>query len=310
MLSGAFLGLAFNTKMLEAFLLAPALVAAWLLGAGVALRRRLLGLAAAVGVALLVSLAWFSTMMLLPAGSRPYVGDSTNNSWFQLILGANGVKRVTGRGGAFGSELEGRLLRLFSHHVGGQIGWLIPLALLGMLGMAASWRRRGRSPAFGAYVLWSAWGLVAYLVFSLSVGVFHAYYTSVLAPPVATLAAAALVGLWRAARSSTAGGAGAGRRPRWPRDARLRPARPRGRVRALAALGRLRLRLSGGDAGAPAERTAARTGRASAHDGRDGRCAAGGPAAYSVATMLRAHTGYDPTASRRWPARLLPCPLR
>jgi len=47
----------------------------------------------------LVSFAWYGTMMLIPAANRPYVGDSTNNSWFQLIFGANGLSRVFGGGG-------------------------------------------------------------------------------------------------------------------------------------------------------------------------------------------------------------------
>jgi 4-amino-4-deoxy-L-arabinose transferase-like glycosyltransferase len=203
LLCGAFVGLAFNTKMLESYLIVPALAIALLVAGRGSVARRIRGLAAATGVALLVSLTWFGTMMLLPTSDRPYVGDTTGNSWFELIFGGNGLLRVTGNGNSFGNDLLGRPLRLFSHHLGGQIAWLLPLALIGLvLGLATTRASRRTDPAFGAYVLWSTWGLSAYAVFSFSAGIFHAYYTSILAPAVATLSAAGLVTLWRAARAS------------------------------------------------------------------------------------------------------------
>ena len=55
----------------------PALALAFLVARRVPLQRRLRELAAASGVALLVSVAWFGSMMLLPASDRPYVGDTT-----------------------------------------------------------------------------------------------------------------------------------------------------------------------------------------------------------------------------------------
>lgn len=200
-LAGVVLGLAFNTKMLEAYVLLPAAGAAIALASPASLRRRALLAAAFLAALLSVSFAWYGAMMLIPAGSRPYVGDSAGNSWFQLILEGNGLKRVTG-GGNFGSELEGRALTLFSRHVGGQIAWLLILSLAGVLaGVADAWR--ARSPrALGALLLWGGWGVTAFLLFSLASGIVHAYYTSVLAPPAAVLAAFALVRLWDEARDS------------------------------------------------------------------------------------------------------------
>ena len=94
--SGVFVGLAFNTKMLEGYLTVPALGLAFLIAAPGRLRRRVAHLCAAGGAMAAVSTAWYGTMMLIPAAHRPYVGDSTNNSWFQLIFGSNGLSRVTG----------------------------------------------------------------------------------------------------------------------------------------------------------------------------------------------------------------------
>ncbi len=203
LLCAVLVGLAFNTKMLEAYLVLPGLVASFLVTRRASARRRLGELAIAGGTTLLVSFVWFGGMMLVPADGRPYVGDSTDNSWFQLILGGNGVQRVTGAGGAFGRNIERNLMWLFSRHVAGQIAWLLPLALIGMtVGLLTTWRSRRTSPAFGAYTLWGVWTLLGGVLLSLSAGIRHAYYTSLLAPAVATLAAAALVTLWRATRRS------------------------------------------------------------------------------------------------------------
>jgi 4-amino-4-deoxy-L-arabinose transferase-like glycosyltransferase len=285
-LCGAFVGLAFDTKMLEAYLVLPAVAAALLLGRAATLRRRIGELAATLGMALIVSLSWFTTMMLIPAAERPYVGDSPSNSWFQLILEGNGVDRFLGHGGSFSREAApGRLLRLFSHHLGGQIGWLLPLAALGLaLGVRSSWGSRGEAPTFGSYLLWGAWGLGVYLVLSFSTGVFHAYYTSLLAPPVAVLAAAAIVTLWAAARRSP--------------SAALALA---GVLVGLAALAFVLLSYASGFVPwlrwlALASGCAAAGLLTTQAAGRlHGRLACR-PTAYTIATVARAHTGYDPIA--------------
>lgn len=203
LLCAVLLGLAFNTKMLEAYLVLPALVLAYLVSGPRSIHRRLAELTLAAALMLIVSLLWFAGMMLLAASGRPYVGDTTENSWFQLILEGNGVQRVTGSAGAFGRHADSNLLYLAGSHLAGQISWLLPLALVGLLlGLLTTWGSRRGSLAFGAYLLWGTWAVVGCLVLSFSAGTRHAYYTSLLAPAVATLAAGALVTLWRAARAS------------------------------------------------------------------------------------------------------------
>ena len=73
-------GLAFNTKMLAAYLVVPGIALAYLVCApgGVWLRLRNLVVA---GVAMAaVSLAWLAAVDLTPAASRPWVGSSSTNS--------------------------------------------------------------------------------------------------------------------------------------------------------------------------------------------------------------------------------------
>jgi 4-amino-4-deoxy-L-arabinose transferase-like glycosyltransferase len=283
-LCGVLVGLGFNTKMLEAYVVAPALVLSYLAAARGSLRRRAGELAIAGGVALLVSLAWFTSMMLLPSSDRPYVGDSTDNSWFQLILGGNGIERVSGSAGAFGRKLDSNLLYFLGDRLAGQISWLLPLALVGLvLGMRTTWSSRRTTFAFGAYVLWGAWLLVGCVVLSFSAGTRHAYYTSIVAPAVATLAASALVALWRTARGSLAAAA------------------------ALATLvaGSALISFAVLAAGVLAGVTVVAARRHAAPGSPAMRLLAlataavallAGPAAYSLATVTREHTGYDPLA--------------
>lgn len=208
LLCGLFIGLAFNVKMLAAYLVVPGLALSFVIAGKGSVYRRVAQLAAGGGAMLAVSFAWYGAMMLVPAAHRPFVGDTTDNSWFSLIFGANGLSRVSGSGGGgptgvgtFGGAPG--FTRLFNPIIGGQISWLLPLALLGlMLGLWARRRAPRTDPARSAYLLWGGWGVVSWAIFSFSEGIFHPYYTTALAPAVAVLAAGGLVELWDRARRS------------------------------------------------------------------------------------------------------------
>ncbi len=74
---GAVVGLAFMTKMLQGWMVVPALAAAYLLAGPPRLFVRIRQLVLA-GVAMVaVSAAWPLAVSLWPAGSRPYIGGST-----------------------------------------------------------------------------------------------------------------------------------------------------------------------------------------------------------------------------------------
>src|SRR3954468_955106 len=109
-LGGALVGFAFLTKMLQAFVVLPALALVYLLAAHTPIGRRLGHLLVAFGSMILAAGWWVAVVELWPASSRPYIGGSQNNSILELTLGYNGLGRITGEeagsvggGGGWGS---------------------------------------------------------------------------------------------------------------------------------------------------------------------------------------------------------------
>lgn len=96
-LSMVFLGIAYNAKTLEAYLILPALYAAYFFGTSLKWRKRILHLFLATVVLVAVSLSWSVAVDLTPASERPYVDNSTNNSELELAFGYNGIQRITGQ---------------------------------------------------------------------------------------------------------------------------------------------------------------------------------------------------------------------
>jgi 4-amino-4-deoxy-L-arabinose transferase-like glycosyltransferase len=93
MWSGVWVGLGFQAKMLQAWMILPALGIGYLLCAPGPLRRRLGQLAGAGAVMLAVSLSWIALYTFTPASSRPFVDGSTSNSALAMVFGYNGVER-------------------------------------------------------------------------------------------------------------------------------------------------------------------------------------------------------------------------
>ncbi|MGW1619213.1 ArnT family glycosyltransferase [Streptomyces sp. NPDC002172] len=213
--SGFLIGCGFLTKMMAAWMVLPALAAAWLVGATGSWLSRV-GRLLIAGAVCAVSSLWWVAMVAWWPGDRPYIGGSTDGGAWNLVTGYNGLGRIFGAsagsggmgniGGAFGGEAG--LLRLFNDQVAGQISWLLPVSALALIiaVVGAVLRRRGSSSAGEAlpgsgWVLWGTWLLVCGLVFSTQEGTFHPYYTTQLAPAVAALTAGLVTALVRAHRA-------------------------------------------------------------------------------------------------------------
>lgn len=104
MVCGVLVGVGFNVKMLQAYLVVPAIVVTYLVFArGKFWKRFAAGVLAAV-VMLGVSFAWVAAVDLTPASERPYVDSTTRNSVLELVFGHNGVERLTGQGSMNGGN--------------------------------------------------------------------------------------------------------------------------------------------------------------------------------------------------------------
>ncbi|HET6709938.1 hypothetical protein [Amycolatopsis sp.] len=184
-------GAGFQIKMIEAWVVLPALVAACLVAAGPRLRRA----AVLAGTALAVSLAWLVVVGFVPRGERPHVDGSRGDTWWEMVFGYNGLGRGLAGGGSPLSATAAPYggppgpLRLFDDQLGGQIGWLLPL---GLVLLAACWWPHRRDPL---WTLWGGWLLTAVLVLSFLPGL-HPYYATLLAPALAAVAGAGAPVAW------------------------------------------------------------------------------------------------------------------
>ena len=290
LLSVALIGIGFNIKMIQAFIVVPAVLALYFLGTrDIPLKNRALHIGLAIIVLIIVSLSWAVAVDMIPADQRPYIGGSGDNSVAGLIINYNGLHRLEngmGQGGMTagsppadimpawqdgalftpdiaqnrtsdrpmdrfapdsgnvlppnsgqvppsdassfngagagpqpGGGMGGRmmdetgtpgLLRLFSQGLAGQISWLLPFVLIGLL---AWWRRPASLSLKGleatgsfsergltliAFCLWLFPGL---LYFSFTTGFWHTYYLATIAPPLAALVGINAMAMYEAYRT-------------------------------------------------------------------------------------------------------------
>lgn len=235
-LSAFLLGCGFLTKMLQAWIVLPVFLAAYLIGSSGGWGRTVSRISAAAATLIASSFWWVAVTALWPA-PKPYIGGSSDGSAWSLIIGYNGLSRIFGgdqpgpaagggssgggsgaglpqgvperlaermpggRGGGGGFGGQPGWLRLFNEQLGGQISWLLPLCLLVLAAVlvAPLLRWRGEAPdraKTAGWVLWGGWLLLTGLVFSFAQGTFHPYYATMLAPAVGALAGAGLVRFW------------------------------------------------------------------------------------------------------------------
>lgn len=222
LLAGLFVGVGFQAKMLQAWMILPALALGTLVataGSGPRWRRAAGHVTALLGAAVVASLAWSVVIALLPSGDHPYVDGSTDDSVFAMVLGYNGVDRflpgawpgaVSAIGHATAHVADAwrtaaghrgghSLLQLFTPRYASQVGWSWPAALTGIvLGAVRWWPRRtvreARLPSATHLTLatWLVTGVVVLSVLQLP----HTAYVAGIGVQLAALAA---LGWWGAA---------------------------------------------------------------------------------------------------------------
>jgi len=100
--AGFWVGVGFQAKMMQAWMIVPALAVTYLIAAPAGLGRRFAQLAAGGAVLFAVSLSWIALYAVTPADHRPYVDGSTNNSAVAMVFGYNGFSR-------FGLDIPGAI---------------------------------------------------------------------------------------------------------------------------------------------------------------------------------------------------------
>ena len=96
-------------------------------------------------------------------------------------------------------------LRFFKAPLAKQMSWLLPFGLLGAVLLAASSRLRWPLTAqHQALTLWGGWLLTCLVFFSAVEGIFHAYYTIMLAPPLGAMVGAGFAWFWERLRHPAA----------------------------------------------------------------------------------------------------------
>ncbi|MFE7224834.1 ArnT family glycosyltransferase [Nocardioides sp. NPDC057577] len=201
-LAGALLGFGFLTKMLQAFLIIPAIAVVYLIAGKGSLGRRMTH-GIACFAAMVASAGWYIAIVeLIPESWRPYIDGSTGNSLLELTLGYNGVGRLNGGDygglGNAGFSSAAGILRLFQGVSGGMVSWLLPAALLFLVTGLIALRKAPRMDLTRAALMLSgATMLVTGLVFSFMEGIYHDYYVVALAPWIAITAVVGAVIMWR-----------------------------------------------------------------------------------------------------------------
>ena len=209
LLAGVWVGLAFQAKMIQAWLALPALGAAYLLAAPAAkLRTRCAHVALAGLVTAVVSLSWMTAVSLVPSQDRPYVDGSRGRLGVHagirlqrpgqahrelgsiagppspIVVAARRERAVAERRD---HRHQGELAPAAGQPVAADSGWLLPAAVAGALGVLISRRRQGRrDPLRAAVVLWGGWWLVLAVFFSAGEFI-NSYYVAALVPAVAAL---------------------------------------------------------------------------------------------------------------------------
>jgi 4-amino-4-deoxy-L-arabinose transferase-like glycosyltransferase len=231
LLCAAIVGIGFNIKMLEAYLVLPAFGLLYVLTAPTSIWKRLGHLALALLLLLVVSFSWALAVDLTPASQRPHVGSTQENSEIGLALGYNGLQRLLGLGGGAATNLQpsgsqstpingnagpapagvyvftkngtwNAPVHLFTEPLAGQSGWLLPLAIFGMIALVKFRRPRPRSDrTLQALILWGMWLLTMGIFFSVA-SFIHEYYLTVMAPALAALCGIGLVTMWQDYRRS------------------------------------------------------------------------------------------------------------
>ncbi len=200
-LVGALIGLAFLTKLLQAFLVVPAFAVTYLVAAPIALKARIENLLRAAASMILVAGSWLAAVGLTSPANRPWIGSTATNSIWDLTIGYNGLGRLTGNEVAGGKQVaggSGSVLRMFGSRMLVDASWLLIAAIISLvIGLWLTRKADRTDRTRASLIMWGTWLMTCVVVFSGMSGIFHSYYAIELAPAVAALFGIGATVAWR-----------------------------------------------------------------------------------------------------------------
>jgi 4-amino-4-deoxy-L-arabinose transferase-like glycosyltransferase len=221
LMAGVWVGLAFQAKMIQAWLVLPALYLAYLVASPViGIGRRCGHILLSFLIVIVVSLSWMTAVSAVPAHDRPYVDGSCDNSLFSQVFLYNGIDRISGKeldgsgcnplspflvaagreGAAIGVgtyALSRGWDRLLRGALGRDDGWMLVPSLVTAVGLFVRGRRRSRTdPMRAAAILWTLWLLLTGALFS-SGQYLNSYYLAALMPAMGALCGLGASLAWR-----------------------------------------------------------------------------------------------------------------
>jgi 4-amino-4-deoxy-L-arabinose transferase-like glycosyltransferase len=225
-MAGLWVGLAFQTKMLQAWLVLPALYLAYLVASPAAsFMRRFRHVVLSGLVVIVVSLSYMTAVTAVPAQDRPYVDGSCDNSIFSQVFLYNGLNRFSGtelsQAGctkpwsfqtiSFEEGLAPQLNaakvgpgwnRLLTGVFGREDAWVVVPSLAAAGALLLRRRRKDREgaprtdPVRASALLWTTWLLITGVFFSVGHYLLP-YYVAALMPPMAALCGMGFSLAWR-----------------------------------------------------------------------------------------------------------------
>lgn len=197
-IAGFLIGIGFNIKMLQAYMVLPAFSLVYLLFSKEKILKRFIAGGITLIIMFVVSFSWATFVELTPPSDRPYVDSSSKNSVYELILGHNGIARILGensyegldniQNNSQGDDYIGTasIYRLWTSTMYGQISWLLILSIISIIICIRKFKLKDSTIKEASFTFWTIWLLSTGLFFSYA-GFFHRYYLCMMAPAISIL---------------------------------------------------------------------------------------------------------------------------
>lgn len=202
-LTAILVGIGFNIKMFQAYLILPSFAIIYLLFYKEKLYKKFIDGFLACILMILLSLSWVTFVELYPKEHRPYIDSTSNNSIYELIFEHNGMERLIGESNIYSPSSyleddinssnpnndsigEPSIFRLWNNNIYGQSSWLLVLTFLSMATCFKNLTLKEARLKDIYFIFWEINFLILFIFFSFA-GFYHRYYLCMLAPSISII---------------------------------------------------------------------------------------------------------------------------